>query len=93
MSDHVLALIYGTLAAVVATTIAAIAIRVQLLPEVIDISIIPTFAGVGSIAFTTYGALRRFDPDRIARLSFGGTVLGAIVGTAGIVIALLIDVL
>jgi hypothetical protein len=62
VSDHLLALIYGVFAA----TIAAIAIRVQLLPEVIDISIIPTFAGLGSIAFTTYGALRRFDPDRIA---------------------------
>lgn len=93
MSDHVLAVIYGMLAATVASVIAAVALRVQLLPEVIDISIVPTFAGTGSIAFTTYGALRRFDPDRIARLSLGGTALGTILGTGGLLIAFLIDVL
>ena len=59
----------------------------------IDISIIPTIAGASAMAFTTYGALRRFHPDRIARLALGGTVLGTILGTGGLLIALLIDVL
>ena len=92
MSDHVLALVYGMLAATAAAVVAAIAFRVQILPEVLDISIVPTFAGVGSIAFTTYGAVRQFGPDRIARLSLGGTVIGAILGTGILVIAFVIDV-
>jgi hypothetical protein len=44
----------------VAVIVAAVATRVQLLPDVIDISIIPTGAGVMSLVFVTYGALRRF---------------------------------
>jgi hypothetical protein len=93
VTDHLLALIYGLLAAAATAVIAAIATRVRLLPEVIDISIIPTIAGTASIAFTTYGAMRRFDPDRIARLSLLGTVVGTIGGTGGLLIAVLIDVL
>ena len=81
MTDHVLALFYGAIVAVVVTVIAAIAIRIQLLPDVIDISIIPTIAGASAMAFSTYGALRRFDPDRIARLSLGGTLFGTVLGT------------
>jgi hypothetical protein len=47
----------------------------RLLPEVIDTSIIPTVAGVFSIAFITDGALRGVEPERLARLSLGGMSL------------------
>jgi hypothetical protein len=87
------ALIYGVIAAIVTALTAAIATRVRVLPEVIDISIIPTIAGVGAITFSTYGALRRFSPDRVARMSLLGTLLGTILGAIGLTIALLIDVL
>src|SRR5688572_21236532 len=43
----------------VTAVLAAVATRVRLLPEVVDISFIPTCAGVGSIAFVTYGAFAR----------------------------------
>jgi hypothetical protein len=43
----------------VPAVVAALATRVQLLPDVIDISIIPTGSGVGSLIFVFYGALRR----------------------------------
>lgn len=38
----------------------ALATRDQLLPEVIDISIIPIRSGVASLVVVSYGALRRF---------------------------------
>ena len=69
------------------------ATRVRLLPEVVDPSVILTVAGLGALAFTTYGALRRYDADRIARLTLGGTMLGGLVGVLLFVVALLIEVL
>ena len=62
MSEHTLAWALGALAVIVA----AFATRVQLLPDVIDISIIPTGSGVMSLVFVPYGAVRRLDPDRVA---------------------------
>lgn len=59
---------------------AALATRVRLLPEVVDPSIVLTCSGLGALAFSAYGALRRFDPDRVARLALGGTLLGAAFG-------------
>lgn len=71
----------------------AVATRVQLLPDVIDISTIPTGAGVGSLAFVSYGALRQFEPDRVGQLALFGTLIGGLV-TAGILaLALAKDVL
>ena len=93
MPDHPLMLIYGALAAIATTIAAAIATRVQLLPDVIDLSFIPTGSGVISLLFISYGAERQFEPDRIARLALLGTLLGG-AGTAGFVLlALLADVL
>jgi hypothetical protein len=46
----------------------AVATRVRLLPEVIDVPFIPTGAGLGSLGFAFYGALRRYEPDRIGRV-------------------------
>src|SRR3954470_14456500 len=69
--DHLLLWMLGLLAGLCAAVVAAIATRVRLLPEVIDVSIILTGAGLGGLAFTAYGAVRRYDTDRIGRLSLG----------------------
>jgi hypothetical protein len=71
----------------------SIATRVQLLPDAIDVSIILTGSGLSSLIFVVYGALRRFDPDRIGRLALLGTVLGGIGTAAFVAIVLLADVL
>jgi hypothetical protein len=93
MPDHPLLLVYGAFAAILTAIVAAIATRVQLLPDVIDLSFIPTGSGIGSLILVLYGALRRLDPDRIGRLALLGTLIGG-VGTAGFVlIALLAEVL
>ena len=92
MPDHPLILVYASLAAIVTAVIAAIATRVQLLPDVIDLSLIPTGSGLGSLALA-YGAARRFEPERLGRLSLLGTLAGGLVTAGAVVIALLADVL
>jgi len=91
--DHPLALLLGFGAALATAGIAAIAIRVRLLPEVIDVSIILTFSGLGALAFAFYGALRGYDPDRLGRLTLGGTLAGGLVGVLVLVVFLLQAVL
>jgi len=93
MTDHLLPAVAGLAAALLAAITAAIATRVQLLPDVIDISIVPTGAGIGSLALTFYGAVRRFDPDRLARVSLLGTLVGAGITTVLLLLALVVDVL
>ena len=93
MSEHALAWALGALAGLVTVIVAAFGTRVRLLPEVIDISIIPTGSGVMSLVFVTYGAVRRFDPDRVARLALGGTVLGGLGAAGALLIVLMADVL
>ena len=93
MHDHLLLWTLGLLAGLLAAVAAAIAARVRVLPEVIDLSIIATTAGLGALTFTTYGALRRYDPDRVGRLTLGGTVLGGLAGLAIFLIAALLEVL
>jgi TRAP-type mannitol/chloroaromatic compound transport system permease large subunit len=83
----------GLFAAMVVVIASAVATRVRLLPEVIDISFIPTGAGLGSLGFAFYGALRRYEPDRIGRLTLLGTLLGAVGAVLGLVLALMLDVL
>jgi hypothetical protein len=48
LHDHPLILICATLIAVATAVVAAIATRVQLLPEVIDLSLIPTGSGLAA---------------------------------------------
>jgi hypothetical protein len=93
MLDQPLLLVYAAFAAILTAIVAGIATRVQLLPDVIDLSIIPTGSGLGSLIFVFYGALRRFGPDRIGRLALLGTVLGGGVTAIAVVIALVADVL
>jgi hypothetical protein len=91
--DPLLLWTVGLLAGLLAAIAAAIAARVRVLPEVIDVSIVATTAGLGALAFTTYGAVRRYDPDRIARLTLGGTVLGGLAGLSIFLLAALIEIL
>ena len=93
MDDHPIAWLLAALGSFATALIAALAFRVRLLPEVIDVSIILTFSGLGAVGFTLYGAVRRFDPDRIARLTLGGTVLGTLGGIGFFLLALLLEVL
>src|SRR5918992_4761799 len=93
VNEHLFAWTAGLFAAMVAVIAGAIATRVRLLPEVIDVSIIPTGAGLGSLGFAFYGALRRYEPDRIGRLTLLGTLLGAAGTVLGLVLALTLDVL
>jgi hypothetical protein len=90
--DHMLILLSGALMAAAAAVVAALATRVQLLPEVIDISFIPTGSGVASLAFVTYGALRRYEPDRLGRLALLGTLLGGLATAASLLIFAVADV-
>ena len=66
MADHPLVLVYAALAAIVTAVVAAIATRVQLLPDVIDLSLIPTGSGLGSLAlvYLRRAAARRPRADR-----------------------------
>ena len=93
MPDLIPTALYALLTALAATAIASIATSVRLLPEVIDLSIIPTTAGLGSLALTSYGALRRFHPDRVAQLALLGTITGGAFGVAGLAIGLIVAVL
>jgi hypothetical protein len=93
MPDHPLLLIYAALAAILTTVAAAIATRVQLLPDVIDLSFIPTGSGVISLLFVSYGATRQFDPDRLGRLALFGTLLGGAGTAVFVLLVLLADVL
>jgi hypothetical protein len=67
--------------------------EVRVLPEVIDFSLITNMAGVLAIAFTMFGAVMRYDHDRVARLTLLGMVIGGSIGTALFSVALIIDVL
>ena len=93
MPHDPLMLVYAALAAIATAIVAALATRVQLLPDVIDVSIILTGSGLGSLIFVFYGALRRFGPDRLGRLALLGTLLGGGATAVGVAIAVLVDVL
>jgi hypothetical protein len=56
-------LVVGAGATAVVTT------RVQLLPDVIDYTVILTGAGLGGLACMSAGAALRFDPERLGRLT------------------------
>jgi hypothetical protein len=58
--DHLLSWVAAVIAGCAATVAVAIVTRVRLLPEVVDVSIVPTMAGVGSLVMAAYGAARRF---------------------------------
>ena len=87
MPEHVLSW------AIVLAVGVTLATQVRLLPEVIDLSIIPTAAGVGSLVMAAYGAFRRFPPERIGRLTLFGTLLGGGIAIGTLSYFAVVDVL
>lgn len=92
MNEHTLTWALGSIVGLVTVIATALATRVQLLPDVIDISIIPTGSGVASLAFVTCGALRAFEPDRLGRLALLGTLVGGVGAAAILAGALVIEI-
>ena len=78
MPDHLVSWLVGVVVGCIVTVGLTIATQVRLLPEVIDLSIVPTAAGVGSLVMAGYGAARRFPLERIGRLTLFGTLLGGV---------------
>ena len=91
--NHLPEALAAVLGLVIAVVIASIATRVQVLPEVIDVTIVLTAAGLGALAGTMYGAIRRYPSERVGRLSMFGTVVGGLAGAAFLLIYLLVEVL
>jgi hypothetical protein len=56
----------------------AVAVRFQVLPEVIDLSLIPTGCGVGAMIAALAGAFARLEPDRLARVVLLGNLGGGV---------------
>ena len=93
MPDHLIAWLVGVAAGCAATIAVALATRVRVLPEVVDISLVPTGAGVGSLLFAAIGAARRFPPERVGRLALFGTLMGGAIAASFIALSLVLDVL
>jgi hypothetical protein len=70
-----------------------IATQVRLLPEVIDISIVPTLAGVGSLLAAIFGAARRYPPSRLGRITLLGTLAGGMLGLGILAVFVVLEVL
>jgi hypothetical protein len=64
-----------------------------MLPDVINLSLIPTGAGLGGLLFGAYGACRRYPPERLGRVVMLGNLLGVLATALVLVLALVIDVL
>jgi hypothetical protein len=89
VTGHPLAWVAATAIGLVAAIGAALATRVQLLPDVIDVSIILTGSGLGSLVGAFYGAVRRYEADRLAQVSLGGSLLcGSLTAVCIVVIVL-----
>ena len=67
----------------------AVAVRFQLLPDVIDFSFVLVFSGAGGLVATLVAALLRFDSDRLAKLVVLGNLLGAGIGTVLLLLGVL----
>ena len=59
----------------------AVAVRFQLFPEVIDLSLIPTGAGTCGMLAALAGAVARLDHDRLARFVLLGNLVGGVLTT------------
>jgi hypothetical protein len=67
--------------------IAFVGTSFQLLPDVVDPSLVLSASGAGGLIATSFGAVVRLDHDRIARLVMLGNLGG---GALGIVILVLV---
>jgi hypothetical protein len=65
--------------------------RVQLLPDVIDVSVVLTGAGFGGLLTMSAGAAMRLEPDRLGRVTMLGQLVGAAAAGIGLAIGLLVS--
>ena len=93
MSNDPVPWLFAAAAAALTALFAAIATRIQLLPEVIDISIVPTAAGFGGLLAAGCAAALRFPAERLARVTLFGNLAGAAIAAVGLLLALALDVL
>lgn len=93
MPDHLVAWLVGVAAGCAATVAVAIATRLRLLPEVVDISLVPTLAGVGSLVAVAYGALRPFPVERLGRITLLGTLAGGMLAVGILAAFVFLEVL
>ena len=79
-------LLLVSLGAITCVLGAVLVTRVQLLPDVVDLTSVLTFAGFGGLFATTAGAASRLSPDRLGRVAMLGQLVGAVVGIFVVVI-------
>jgi hypothetical protein len=72
-----------------AALVAVVSTRVQLLPNVIDFTVVLTAAGFGGLTASGIGAGLRFGPDRLGRLTLFGQLVGAVAGLLLLVVGLI----
>jgi hypothetical protein len=77
------------LLAIAAGAIAVVVTRVQLLPDVIDFTVILNGAGLGGLSCMAAGAALRFGPDRLGRVTVFGQLAGGMGGLVMLVILLI----
>jgi hypothetical protein len=66
-----------------------VAVRFQLLPDVIDFSFVLVFSGLGGLLATVFAAMMRFDADRLSKLVVLGNLFGAVTGTVLLLLGML----
>jgi hypothetical protein len=71
-----------------AGAVAVVVTRVQLLPEVIDFTFIPTCSGAVGLAAMGTGATLRFSPERLGRITMFGQLTGAALGVLVLAVGL-----
>jgi hypothetical protein len=67
--------------------------RIQLVPDVIDVTAIPNAAGAPGLLFAAYGAARGFGPDRLGRVTLFGNLLGVVFATLALLLGALLEVI
>ena len=78
-----------SLIAVAAALIAVVTTRVQLLPDVVDFTVVLSATGFGGLTASGIGAALRFGPDRLGRLTLFGQLVGAMGGFLFLVVGLI----
>jgi hypothetical protein len=88
MTNQALTCLPGLLAAPVH---AALAVDVRWLPEEITLALVPAAAATTGLLLALFGVIRRESPERLRRLVLVGNLLGAAVGLAGFLTAVLLE--
>lgn len=70
---------------------AVLAVDVRWLPQEITLALVPAAAATAALLLALFGVLRRESPERLRRLVLVGNLLGAAVGLAGFLTAVLLE--